>query len=298
MKRNFEDQRAAAYELYLQGLKYQEIADAVGVTVSAVKSWATRYWKKEKSQPNRKKAASSVKDATETKKSQPDTEKLFDNKELSEKQQLFCIYYSRTFNATKSYQKAYDCSYKVAMSSGCRLLGNEKIKAEIHRLKAERVAKEMLTQEDIFQKYMDIAFNDITDYIEFGTEEVPVMSAFGPIEVKDADTGEKVPLMKTVNVVRFKNSDEIDGTLISEVKTGRDGATIKIADRMKALEWLSDHLDMLSKEQRAKVDLLRAQTSKINALNGSGEEEVEDDGFLEALNGTAKDDWDEEESQI
>ena len=40
MKPNFEEQRAHAYELYLQGKKYQEIADAVGVTLSAVKSWA------------------------------------------------------------------------------------------------------------------------------------------------------------------------------------------------------------------------------------------------------------------
>ena len=36
MKPNYEKQRAAAYELYLQGKKYQEIADAVGVTLSAI----------------------------------------------------------------------------------------------------------------------------------------------------------------------------------------------------------------------------------------------------------------------
>lgn len=53
MKPNYEEQRAAAYELYLQGQKYQEIADAVGVTLSAVKSWATRYWKQDKLQPKK-----------------------------------------------------------------------------------------------------------------------------------------------------------------------------------------------------------------------------------------------------
>ena len=55
MKPNYEEQRADAYELYLQGKKYQEIADAVGVTLSAVKSWATRYWKQEKLQPKKSK---------------------------------------------------------------------------------------------------------------------------------------------------------------------------------------------------------------------------------------------------
>ena len=37
-----------AFEDYKKGLKYKEIAEKYGVSVSAVKSWASRYWKKEK----------------------------------------------------------------------------------------------------------------------------------------------------------------------------------------------------------------------------------------------------------
>lgn len=57
MKKENEVKEALARELFLQGLKYQEIADEVGVSLSAVKSWATRYWKKEKLQPEKKKVA-------------------------------------------------------------------------------------------------------------------------------------------------------------------------------------------------------------------------------------------------
>lgn len=46
-----DTKQALAYELWKQGAKYQQIADEVGVSLSAVKSWATRYWKKERLQP-------------------------------------------------------------------------------------------------------------------------------------------------------------------------------------------------------------------------------------------------------
>lgn len=40
---------------------------------------------------------------------------------------------------------------------------------------------------------------------------------------------------------------------------GKDGISIKLADKMKALLWLADHMDMATEEQRAKIDLLKKQ---------------------------------------
>ena len=97
-----------------------------------------------------------------------EVESVMKNTELTDKQQLFCIYYIRCFNATKAYQKAYGCNYTTAMSEGSKHLRNPKIKEEIFRLKQERLNREFLSESDIFQKYMDIAFADITDYVEFG----------------------------------------------------------------------------------------------------------------------------------
>lgn len=58
------DLRDRAYSDYLQGMKYKEIAEKYGVSLSAVKSWAARYWKKEgcdqkekKLQPKKQKVA-------------------------------------------------------------------------------------------------------------------------------------------------------------------------------------------------------------------------------------------------
>lgn len=42
------NQQELAFELYKQGYKYKDIAEEVGCSVSAVKSWATRKWKMKK----------------------------------------------------------------------------------------------------------------------------------------------------------------------------------------------------------------------------------------------------------
>ena len=219
----------------------------------------------------------------------PEVESVIQNPDLSDKQRLFCLYYVRCFNATKAYRKAYGCAYSTAAVEGFNTLRNPKIQNEIQALKQSRLNREFLDEHDIFQKYMDIAFADITDYVEFGREKVQVMGAFGPVEVKNPETGKKEPLLKEVNTVRFRESAEVDGTLISEVKQGKDGASIKLLDRMKALDWLAEHMNIATEEQR-----LRIATAK--AKMGDTEEVVEDDGFLDALNSSATDDWADDDS--
>lgn len=199
---------------------------------------------------------------------------------ITEKQGLFCLFYVRSFNATKAYMKAYGVDARTAGANGYKLLQKTEIRQEIERLKQNRLNRELLSEADIFQKYMDIAFSDITDYLTFGQKEVPVMGAFGPITVEDKDTGEKIPVTKVVNVVQFRESYEVDGTLISEVKQGRDGASIKLSDRMKALDWLANHMGFATPEQRARVKKLEAETERISHHYG---EEGEDDG-VEIIN--------------
>ncbi len=184
---------------------------------------------------------------------------VIENPELTDKQRLFCLHYIRCFNATKAYQKAYGSDYRTAQSNGYQLLTNTYIRNEIQRLKQNRLNREMLSEEDIFQKYMDIAFADITDFVEFGRETIPVMGPFGPVIIKNEETGEKTEIKKEINVVRFKESIEVDGTLISEIKQGKDGASIKLADRMKALQWISDHMDLATAEQKARIEVLKSK---------------------------------------
>lgn len=268
-----------AYQDYLKGMKYKEIAEKYGVTINTVKSWKTRYkWSKDGKKSVHTKTGKVCTQKTDKNNVKKEAiaeavEQVIENAELTDKQRLFCLYYVKCFNATKAYKKAYGCSYETAMTEGSKTLRNPKIKEEIIRLKQNRLNREMLDESDIFQKYMDIAFSDVTDFVEFGQEDVPVMAVYGPIQVKDEETGEKKTLTKRVNVVRFKDSSEVDGTLIAEVKQGKDGASIKLPDRMKALEWLAEHMYMATEEQRARIENIKAKTEQIK---GSGQDETED----------------------
>lgn len=234
---------------YMAGAKYKEIADKYGVSISTVKSWKTRYhWERKSTRTKSEKVRIPKKVCKEV-------VQVCENSKLTDKQRAFCLQYVRRFNATKAYQAAYGCCYMTANTEGPKLLVNPRVREEIQRLKRERLNREFFSEEDIFQKYMDIAFVDMTDYVEFGREMVPVAA--------DLETGDKRALSKEVNMVRFRESGEVDGTLISEVKQGRDGASIKLADRMRALEWLADHMSMATEEQRARIDKLRAEAARV-----------------------------------
>lgn len=58
---------------------------------------------------------------------------------------------------------------------------------------------------------------------------------------------------------------------------------------MKAMNWLADHMDLATEEQRARIAVLKA---KANVAED--EDVAADDGFLAALNGTAGEDWSDE----
>lgn len=277
-----KDARAdKAFEMYKQGLKLVEIANQLGVAEGTVRSWKNRYkWAGDNAtlQRSKRNVAKNSKTLIKNKESPVayEVESVMKNTELTDKQQLFCIYYIRCFNATKAYQKAYGCNYTTAMSEGSKHLRNPKIKEEIFRLKQERLNREFLSESDIFQKYMDIAFADITDYVEFGNGSF-----------NDPETGEEV----SYSFVNLKDSKTVDGTIVSEVSKGREGAKIKLADRMKALQWLTDHMNLATDKQKAEIALLKARVQTDDS------EEIADDGFLEALNGTAAEDWSNEENQ-
>lgn len=284
-----KDLRKEAFEMFQQGFKLVDIAKQLNAPAGTVRRWKhSDGWEaneqgERSEQANETNAESERSEAFRQKRRKrvfSDVQKVEKNAELTEKQRLFCLFYVRYFNATKAYQKAYGCAYSTACAAGWKLLQNTEIKAAIKELKQGRLNQQLLDESDIFQKYMDIAFSDITDFLTFGQKEVPVMGAFGPIRIEDPDTGEKVEVKKIVNVVQFRESDVVDGTLISEVRQGKDGTSIKLADRMKALDWLSEHMNMATPEQKARMKKLEAETERIR---NSGSGEGEDDG-VEIIN--------------
>lgn len=69
---------------------------------------------------------------------------------------------------------------------------------------------------------------------------------------------------------------------------------------MKALDVLNRYSNLLSDEEKVKLELEnkklanRKLSAELNKINGTDDTKVEDDGFIEALNGRAAEVWNNE----
>lgn len=239
-----------AYELYKSGMKLIDIAAVLDIPPGTVRRWKSTYnWDNERSGKESERS-----DKPQVKKKvhiDDGTKETLQNEDLTPEQQIFCIYYIRTFNAAQSYQKAYGCSYVSALTNGPRLLGNACVKAEIERLKEIKRQRIVTDAEDIVEIQMRIAFADMGDYVSFGRKGVIL-----------------------------QESSMTDTQLIQEIKEGKSGISIKLSDRQKAIDWLSKYF-LMHPESKYRAEYERRRSEK----EGGEVQEFESDGFLEALKG-------------
>ena len=171
---------------------------------------------------------------------------------------------------------------------GSRLLRNVKVAVEVRRLKGEMHQEVFITAMDVLNKYIQIAFADITDFVEFGSIEM---------EQRHPKTGKVMldanfkPITYKMSHLDFKNDDEVDGTIISEVKQGKDGVSIKLASREKAMDFLSKHFDMLPDHFKRQLEQEKLKIAHAKAFGNEDPEQYEDDGFNEALDATRLEVW-------
>jgi phage terminase small subunit len=216
-------------------------------------------------------------------------EPVFENDDLTDKQKMFCLYYLKYFNITKAYMKAYGVNAYTGRVEGHRLMKKPSIKGEIDRMKEETFHELRLDVMDVLQKYIDIAFADITDFTTFGKKEIQAMGAFGPLEDENGN-----PIMVEVNYVDLNESTEVDGTIITEIKKGKDGVSVKLADKMKALDKLWEYFDVLPESTRRKLqeEKLKADTEftkeRTKLLKGAAKDTGLLESLIDAFNGDKK----------
>ncbi|MDB5052929.1 MAG: xtmA [Bacilli bacterium] len=201
-----------------------------------------------------------------------------DDDGLTPKRRLFVKYYLINFNATQVAIKA-GYSRRSARDIGYELLTKPDIKEAIRKYTDEVTLEIGFNAQRILMEYLKIAFADVTDYVDFGQKEVPVMTMFGPMTEGEGD--DKRPVMKIVNYVSFKESNEIDGSLISEVKQGKDGASIKLHDKTKALDILAKYIDLLPDQHKRMVDNERLRIEQerleLDKAKAAGEGDLDED---------------------
>ena len=100
------------------------------------------------------------------------------------------------------------------------------------------------------------------------------------------------------NSIRLKPEDQIDGQLIKSIRSGRDGVSIELYDKLKSLDFLAKYCDDMPKDWKQKIEEKRLELQeqefelKKKTLDFSGDE-VPDDGLIQAIKDAAKVVWEE-----
>ncbi len=242
-----------------------ELAVKYGIKYPTIKSRKQRQgWKKDASI---KRKDASRKDASKVRRKDVNVsikEKNEEAPELSDRQVLFCFHYVKSFNATMAAIKA-GYAKSGAHVEGCRLLKNPKVREYIKQLKAEMQEEVMLNATDVLQEYMKIAFADISDYIDFGQKEILV-----GVDKKGN------PITRTVNAVDLIDSDQVDGSVIQEIRQGKSGVSVKLQDKMKALEKLEKYFDLLPDHQQRRFaeEKLKLERERLEHTKKMDEKKV------------------------
>lgn len=144
---------------------------------------------------------------------------------LSEREELFCYHFFRTKNATQAALRAgYGSHYSY--NAAYHILQKDNVREFMKELQTHACEELFVSTIDILRMWAKIAFADMTDYVS--------VSGAG---------------------VTLRNSSSVDGQVITEVKEGRDGVTVKLADKMKALDRLSSYLKVLPGDKAQEVKL-------------------------------------------
>ena len=158
---------------------------------------------------------------------------------LSEREELFCYHFFRTKNATQAALRAgYGSHYSY--NAAYHILQKDNVREFMKELQTHACEELFVSTIDILRMWAKVAFADMTDYVS--------VSGAG---------------------VTLRNSSSVDGQVITEVKEGRDGVTVKLADKMKALDRLSSYLKVLPGD--------KAQEVKLRILEKAADSNGDDD---------------------
>lgn len=185
---------------------------------------------------------------------------------LTEREQRFCEHYVEGHNRRLALVKAgYAKSTTNAYSY--RLLKRDEVKRYIQWIKARALNECLINAVDLIDAWARIAFSDMTDFVEIRPHSISL-----------------------------KPADEVDGQLIKAIKSGRDGISIELHDKLKALDCLSKYVDDMPPDwkqriEERKVELLEQEFELKKAMAGDAIESKEDDGLIKAIEESTQAIW-------
>ncbi|QIW21320.1 terminase small subunit [Bacillus thuringiensis] len=249
-------ERDKAFEMYKDSkgeIPIEKIAEELGKSISLVRKWKSKDKWDENITGNittGKKVITKV----ENPKTKKKLKAILEDEELSEKERLFCLYYVKYFNGTQAALKS-GYTKESAHVQASRLLRRERVSSYIKELKGELVENVFVEAMDVLKEYIKIAFADITNYVTFGQREVELEPQEKiSVDEDGNEVSEFITETRMMNFIDLAESNMVDGSIITEVKQGRDGISIKLADKMKALDKLAQYFDLVPDNFKRQIE--------------------------------------------
>lgn len=242
-----------AKEMYENGMKYKDIAEALDISAGTIRSWRAREkWKRKKDNATQHKNVA--------------TKKLSKQQSTDDKWKQFCLVYLRKHNATQAYLDVYDCSYDTAATNGPALLRNTQVKSYLDELREAQANELYLSALDVQRQQAKIAFANLADYVEIKTIHQERLDDKG-FPVVDVD-GKAI--IDSYNEIVAIDPDKIDYTIVKSVHRGKDGLVLELYDKQKALDFLSKSLPDTAQARidKAKADSLDTDNNEqMNSID-------------------------------
>lgn len=154
------------------------------------------------------------------------SKELVEDAELSDREQIFVAAYADTHNIVTSYFKAgFQCTKNTAYTNGHRLLQRPHVQAALKKIQQMKMETLMISSADIVERMMRIAFADIFDFVRIG---------------------------RLGDVVYLKSAEECDGGVVKSIKNGKEGVSIELEDKFRALEWLAKYFEINPEDKHRK----------------------------------------------
>ena len=155
--------------------------------------------------------------------------------QLNEKQKRFCEEYIIDLNGTQAAIRA-GYSKKTANTFASQLLAKSNVQAYVFKLRSNQTKRLEITADKVLQEYAKIGFADLKDFLSFD------------------ETG-----------VIFKNSKDVDGTIINEVSSEKTTTITGSGDNQQEVERVKFKMKLHSKS-----DALEKLARHLNLLNEMG----------------------------
>lgn len=181
---------------------------------------------------------------------------------LKEKQIRWCEEYVRCHNVRIA-------NVKADVKTGHLIRKMPQAQRYIQWLKAHILQNVFVDAADILEHHIRIAFADISDFVEIRP-----------------------------NSIRLKPEDQIDGQLVKSIRSGRDGISIELYDKMKSLDFLAKYCDDMPKDWKQKIEEKRLEIQEQEfefkkQMSDMQNNEIPDDGLIDAIKNAAKVIWEE-----